>query len=235
MKKILIAVGNELERSSLRKTLKEWEGKIHIQEAANGTDAEKIISMTKPDIVLADLDMHNINGMSLEKKIKAKFKNDTPFFVMVYSIDKENPANSTYLNRNSYCLMKSYSKKELCCYIKELLNNDEDIEKKNKISHILTCYGITERLLGYEYLLRGIELVLEEVNLSEGLSKQIYYTLAQEFEKNYGSIERNIRYAIKKGHGESNASLPDELNILKEKHYTNFDFITTVAKYIRNS
>ena len=46
-----------------------------VGEAVNGLEALQMVEITKPDIVLMDVQMPEINGIQATKKIKAKFPN----------------------------------------------------------------------------------------------------------------------------------------------------------------
>ena len=75
-------------------------------------------------------------------------------------------------------------------------------------------------------------MALEEKNISSAMTKQLYYTLSREFDTSYGSIERNIRYAIQKGFDKASSNLPEKLNFLKERRHKNLEFIAAIASYI---
>lgn len=153
-----------------------------------------------------------------------------------------------FSNGISYYIIKPYNTEELVALIRELgnyvnqendsiiINTDNNTNNKKtklkKILELLNAYGISGRLKGYGYIVKAVEIALEEENISNAMTKQLYYTLSKEFDTSYGSIERNIRYAIQKGFDKASSNLPEELNSLKERRHKNFEFIAAIASYI---
>lgn len=232
MLKILIADDNMVEREMLRMLFEKEDYITVIDEAEDGINAEEKILTCRPDIVLVSLDIPKVDAIHLKEKIDDALKDKAPYFVIIYSGSVKKP-----LDLSSYYFMKPYNGDELLLIIsklsKENVSDENAEEQRERISEIVIAYGVTERLKGYDYILMAIETVLLENNLSAGISKQLYYTIARKFGKSYSSVERSIRYAIKKGFEAESASLPEELKILKEKRHKNFEFIVSVASYIR--
>lgn len=248
MIKVLIVDDNELSRDMLMESLQN-EADIDIAAtASDGMDAALRIEKLRPDIVLVDLVMPRLDGIGLVKKIKDEMENEAPSFIMISGVSDEIAIKRAFSNGISYYIIKPYNTEELVALIRELGNsvnqeNDSIIintdnktnNKKTKLKKIwglLNAYGISGRLKGYDYIVKAVEIALEEENISNAMTKQLYYTLSKEFDTSYGSIERNIRYAIQKGFDKASSNLPEELNSLKERRHKNFEFIAAIASYI---
>lgn len=248
MIKVLIVDDNELSRDMLMESLQN-EADIDIAAtASDGMDAALRIEKLRPDIVLVDLVMPRLDGIGLVKKIKDEMENEAPSFIMISGVSDEIAIKRAFSNGISYYIIKPYNTEELVALIRELGNsvnqeNDSIIintdnktnNKKTKLKKIwglLNAYGISGRLKGYDYIVKAVEIALEEENISNAMTKQLYYTLSKEFDTSYGSIERNIRYAIQKGFDKASSNLPEELNFLKERRHKNLEFIAAIASYI---
>lgn len=248
MIKVLIVDDNELSRDMLMESLQN-EADIDIAAtASDGMDAALRIEKLRPDIVLVDLVMPRLDGIGLVKKIKDEMENEAPSFIMISGVSDEIAIKRAFSNGISYYIIKPYNTEELVALIRELGNsvnqeNDSIIintdnktnNKKTKLKKIwglLNAYGISGRLKGYDYIVKAVEIALEEENISNAMTKQLYYTLSKEFDTSYGSIERNIRYAIQKGFDKESSNLPEELNFLKERRHKNLEFIAAIASYI---
>lgn len=245
MIKVLIVDDNELSRDMLRESLQN-EADIDIAAtASDGMDAALKIEELRPDIVLVDLVMPRLDGIGLVKKIKDEMENEAPSFIMISGVSDEIAIKRAFSNGISYYIIKPYNTEELVALIKELGNSvkqennsiiiNTDNNKKTKLKKIfelLNAYGMSSRLKGYGYIVKAVEMALEEKNISSAMTKQLYYTLSREFDTSYGSIERNIRYAIQKGFDKASSNLPEKLNFLKERRHKNLEFIAAIASYI---
>lgn len=248
MIKVLIVDDNELSRDMLRESLQDEEDIVIVDTASDGMDAALKIEELRPDIVLVDLVMPRLDGIGLVKKIKDEMDNESPSFIMISGVSDEIAIKRAFSNGISYYIIKPYNTEELVALIRELgnyvnqendsiiINTDNNTNNKKtklkKILELLNAYGISGRLKGYGYIVKAVEIALEEENISNAMTKQLYYTLSKEFDTSYGSIERNIRYAIQKGFDKASSNLPEELNSLKERRHKNFEFIAAIASYI---
>ena len=248
MIKVLIVDDNELSRDMLRESLQDEEDIVIVDTASDGMDAALKIEELRPDIVLVDLVMPRLDGIGLVKKIKDEMDNESPSFIMISGVSDEIAIKRAFSNGISYYIIKPYNTEELVALIRELgnyvnqendsiiINTDNNTNNKKtklkKILELLNAYGISGRLKGYGYIVKAVEIALEEENISNAMTKQLYYTLSKEFDTSYGSIERNIRYAIQKGLDKASSNLPEELNSLKERRHKNFEFIAAIASYI---
>lgn len=248
MIKVLIVDDNELSRDMLRESLQN-EADIDIAAtASDGMDAALKIEELRPDIVLVDLVMPRLDGIGLVKKIKDEMDNESPSFIMISGVSDEIAIKRAFSNGISYYIIKPYNTEELVALIRELgnyvnqendsiiINTDNNTNNKKtklkKIFELLNAYGMSSRLKGYDYIVKAVEMALEEKNISSAMTKQLYYTLSREFDTSYGSIERNIRYAIQKGFDKASSNLPEKLNFLKERRHKNLEFIAAIASYI---
>ena len=64
------------------------------------------------------------------------------------------------------------------------------------VSAMLSDVGCKPTLLGFNYLARAIELVLEDSSRLSGIVKKVYATVAEEFSSTSSRVERNCRTAI---------------------------------------
>ena len=99
------------------------------------------------------------------------------------------------------------------------------------ISTVLFQLGIKASLKGYKYLRSAIKITIEDPSAVERITKMIYPTVAREYGSTSTRVERSMRSAIEK---------VDPENIWSKKvlvhswdHFTNAQFIATVAEYIR--
>ena len=71
MLRILIADDHEVARSGIRSLLESHAGWEVCAEAKDGRDAVELAASTKPDVVLLDIGMPNLNGLEAARQISA--------------------------------------------------------------------------------------------------------------------------------------------------------------------
>lgn len=94
IKRVLIVDDSSTARSIIRRTL-EISGmeELEIGEASNGVEALEILKASKYDLVFTDLNMPDMNGEQLLKRIKSSPKlNDIPV-VVISSMTNESKEN----------------------------------------------------------------------------------------------------------------------------------------------
>lgn len=96
--------------------------------------------------------------------------------------------------------------------------------------------GVPVSLLGYTYIRRAIELVVDKQSLVHQITKILYPAIAKEFDTKATRVERAIRHAIEVSCERGNTELLQELfrysySPSKGKP-TNGEFIATIAEYI---
>ncbi|RJQ49236.1 MAG: DNA-binding response regulator [Desulfobacteraceae bacterium] len=87
-RKIVIAEDNTLLRESLRMVIEKEKGLTIVGEAADGFEAIRITEKHQPDLVLIDLTMPKMNGISAVKEIKRRCPK-TRVLVMTIHDDEE--------------------------------------------------------------------------------------------------------------------------------------------------
>lgn len=114
--KLLIAEDHNLVRYGLINTLKEFEWITIASEAETGAELIDNYFLTKPDIVLTDIKMPNIDGLSAAKKILDKDANAKILFLSMFN--SEQYAYEVYRLGGKGLLPKNIDKEELVKAIK---------------------------------------------------------------------------------------------------------------------
>ena len=108
---IAIADDNRQTLNLLGEILEKEEGIHVVGKADNGEDAYNMIVRTNPDIVLMDVIMPRLDGISVMEKVKnnPEFK-ENPAFIMVTAASSENLTQDAFNLGASYYIMKPFSK-----------------------------------------------------------------------------------------------------------------------------
>ena len=128
--KVLI-VEDEIDLANLIKSsIKELFFKVVI--AKDGLEAIKKFDSFKPDIIISDIMMPNLNGLEISKKIKEKYS-ETPIVILSAHSHKEILLEAINLGISKY-FIKPFDIEEFIEYLKELskkINKNKSIKLKD--------------------------------------------------------------------------------------------------------
>ena len=120
VKKIVIAEDQTLVRQGLRSLLESEKRFNVVAEAGDGIEAIRCVEKYKPDLVLLDLAMPKMSGLSALKDIKNRYP-ETKILVLTFHSSEEYILEAFESGANGYCLKKD-SHAELLAAIKNILS-----------------------------------------------------------------------------------------------------------------
>ncbi len=113
----------------------------------------------------------------------------------------------------------------------------DDVSLEKEITSLMHEIGIPANIKGYAYVRRGIEMVCENPNLINAVTKELYPRVAKEFATTPSRAERAIRHAIEVAWDRGNVEVLGKyfgytISGLKGKP-TNSEFIAMIADSLR--
>lgn len=208
----------------------------------DGDEGIRKISELKPDLILVGMFLKGTDGcgviraakkLALEAKIIAMgIPNDA-------IIERAMSEGATYYLVKPFSIQTAFerieeSMKEKSREIKNLsVAKRKSITVEEKISEIFIAIGIPPHIKGYTYLREGIKMTMEKPNLINGVTKELYPSIAKKYTTTSSKVERAIRHAIEvawnRGRIEAiNAVFGTRLYLGTERP-TNSEFIALVA------
>ena len=101
--KILLAEDHKLMRIGLKSIFHEYDDLEVIGEADNGIDAIKLAKELKPDVILMDIGLPNLDGIKATQKIK-DFDKNTKVIILTSHSDENEVNNAIDAGVNAYAL-----------------------------------------------------------------------------------------------------------------------------------
>lgn len=228
-----------------------------VGKASNGQEAYEIIKRTSPDVVVLDLIMPKVDGLSLMEMIK----NDgsiikAPFFIVTSAISNEKVIEDSFSYGAGYYLLKPFESDMVIERIKTCKNYNKKIPEAKKIicanedkkqfmdrnieadvTAIIHDVGVPAHIKGYQYLRYAIILSVNDSEMLNSITKILYPTIAKKFQTTASRVERAIRHAIEVAWNRGKMDTIDELfgyTIDAEKGKpTNSEFIALISDKIR--
>lgn len=237
---VVIVDDNPMILNTLDEVISSEAGLSVIGRADNGKDAIDMIKDTQPDVVLLDLVMPQMDGITVVENIKKKtsmLKN--PAFIILSAVGGEQMTEEAFQAGANYFLMKPFDKDILVNKIRRIgkrpvrpvpgkvleaplkaatpeeaaMNREEYMKEhlETDITKMLHELGIPAHIKGYQYLRDAISMVVRDREMMEAVTKILYPEIAK---KNYTSssrVERAIRHAIEVARGRGSLEVIDEL------------------------
>jgi len=254
---IAIADDNERMLSLLDDLLSQEEGFQVVGKANNGEDAYEVIKEKQPDVVLLDIIMPKLDGLSVMEKVNgdAKIKKQ-PSFIILTAIGQENIAESAFRLGANYYIMKPFDNKMLINRIRQISNTKKSVRTEvrridpyeksraymefnleNDVTNIIHDIGVPAHIKGYQYLRDAIIMTVEDMEMLNSITKVLYPTIAKKHQTTPSRVERAIRHAIEVAWSRGKIDTIDELfgytiHTGKGKP-TNSEFVALIADKIR--
>lgn len=201
--KILICDGNSEYSPNFCKTL-ELSGFVCRTCTADGNVAAAAISEFEPDIVLCDAIMPGNDASGLIEKVNASVSKK-PFFIVASQHRNAFIEHEILSFRNAYFLLKPFDADMLIRVIGRVsaaaaadfsVPDDSTARLEMIVTDIIHQIGIPAHIKGYHYLREAILLSINDEEMLESITKQLYPTVAKRFDTTASRVERAIRHAI---------------------------------------
>ena len=256
MVKIAIADDNEKMLNIMGKVLAEQNDFEVVGMATNGLEIINIIKDKQPDIVLLDIIMPQIDGLTVMEKVKTdKDVTKEPTFIVISAVGRESVTEDAFNMGATYYIMKPFDNQMLINRIRYVKSNKKLLDNKRAalvtdnseavsdrsleadITEIIHDIGIPAHIKGYQYLRDSIMLSVKDNDVINSITKILYPTIAKKYQTTSSRVERAIRHVIEVAWNRGNT---DTLNGLfgytisngKGKP-TNSEFIALIADKIR--
>ena len=208
-----------------------------------------------PDLVILNPVMPNVDGIGIIEKIRLETQYDKIHFILVASTYQikvlnvlQNRKNVRFLpwendeNTLEKCIMetpKSNAGINKVIQVEDIVikqgNREKDLNML--VTQMIHEIGVPAHIKGYLYLRTAIIMAVENMDVLNAVTKQLYPDIAKEYGTTDTRVERAIRHAIEVAWERGNIDIIHELfgyTIQADKGKpTNSEFIALVADRIR--
>ena len=167
---ILVDDEEEVRKSIIRKI--DWQsvGFTVVGDAENGEDALEKIENLEPDVVLTDIRMPYMDGLTLAEKIRQKYPSMKIVIFSGYD-DFEYAKRAIKLNVTEY-ILKPVNVEELTAILKKIQASlDEEIEQKRDVSLLRENYKRSLPILREQFLKDLVSRQMDEMTVAERLEQ----------------------------------------------------------------
>ncbi len=163
---------------------------------------DKILQI-KPNIVIMDLFMPNLDAISIISSVKST-ANFLPFFIVIASYSTPMLEREVINAGANMFILSPFNKIEIGEKIMKSFNSKSNVPQADanspslrvQVTNILHQIGVPAHIKGYHYLRDSIIMAIREPDIINAVTKQLYPSVAKEYNTTSSRVERAIRHAI---------------------------------------
>ncbi len=254
--KVVIADDNVEFAEIVKNFLNQKEDIEVIDIAKDGEEAVKILKEKEPDVALLDVIMPQLDGIGVLEKLNAMPKKLKTNFIMLSAIGQDIITQKTVMLGAQYYMLKPFDLELLAKRLREIKHGMIEAPKyvgiplkkstyitegkdtlETSITNIIHEVGVPAHIKGYQYIREAITLAVNDMDVINSITKQLYPTLAKKFKTTPSRVERAIRHAIEvawtRGSMDTNNEMFGNTISATKGKPTNSEFIAMIADKLR--
>ncbi len=202
---ILLADGNEDFARQLRTAISGSEGYEVIGIAADGQQAVQMLAEQKPDVLILDLMLAKLDGMSVLKSVNAMPRR--PVTMVISAMLSDFAAAQSVALGAQYLMPKPCSFQAVIERLGEIRDarsrpaavpavRTPEVNMEAMVTNVIHEIGVPAHIKGYQYLREAIMIAVEDMDVINAITKVLYPQVAKTFQTTPSRVERAIRHAI---------------------------------------
>ena len=261
--RVLIADDNIEFAMTLHGYLEKEEEMEVVGMAKDGNEAYTMIIEKQPDVVLLDVIMPHLDGLGVLEKLETTQLDKMPLCIMLSAVGQDKITQKAINLGAEYYIVKPFDISLLIKRIKdfkyyqpgsvkgnfasrEIKQQYIEIAPESKkdesnlealVTNVIHEVGVPAHIKGYQYLREAIMMVVNDIDIINQITKQLYPEIAEKYKTTPSRVERAIRHAIEVAWGRGQADVVENIfgytvSAAKGKP-TNSEFIAMIADKLR--
>ena len=205
--KILIADAGEDFRRLLRDVLENEADFVVVGATGSGTEAAEMAADLRPDVVLTDVVLSDMDGLGLIEALNSKPEGERPVILVLSGVTGDRVVTAAMDAGAAYYMSKPVSAEALVARIRKFAGRwaEEPLRQgpaetenglESRVTEIIHEIGIPAHIKGYQYIRTAIILAVENMEVINAVTKVLYPEVARRFDTTPSRVERAIRHAI---------------------------------------
>ncbi len=247
--KVIIADDTTELGQSCANALKSYGMEVSLCEK-DGRKVLEAIRLHKPDVIVADVFMPNLDILGVLAEINGFDIKDRPMVMTMSSFDNQRLEREALNAGASYYFLKPFDMDTMAkriiqlsgwknekspMLIKDNVVTDTGLELM--ITEIIHQIGVPAHIKGYHYLREAIILAVKDAEIINSVTKLLYPTVAKKYNTTSSRVERAIRHAIEVAWDRGDVDVLDSyfgFTIQNERGKpTNSEFIAMISDKLR--
>ena len=207
--KVLLVDDNTELRHSLRITLAAQEGIAVVGECSNGQEALDFLSRAQADVVLLDIIMPQMDGYTFMEELSRRGGDQQPQVIVLSALGRDDFIMRAVELGARYYMIKPVENSVLISRIRDVCGRGVAVAESVRISAVnrtptideklaglFLTIGIPAHIKGYQYLREAVKMVIENPDVINRITKELYPGIGRRFATTASKVERAIRHAI---------------------------------------
>ena len=244
--KVLIADDSTVVLEVLSSYLQDKEDIEVVGTAEDGLQVMDILRSKPVDVLLLDMVMPRLDGFGVLAQIQKENLPHRPHIIAVTALMRDDFIQRAINLGSDYYILKPF---ELSAVYQRIVERNQPVEVQadapvrapqpancsldERIANIFLSMGIPAHIKGYHFLREAIKLVVNDREKINAITKDLYPTVALNFNTTSSKVERAIRHAIDvawtRGQMENINMLFGSKLYVKHEKPTNGEFIALIA------
>lgn len=226
--------------------------------AKDGLEACDIITSKLPDVSILDIIMPHLDGLGVLEKLNSCQLPKRPMFIMLSAVGQDKITQKAMSLGAEYYVVKPFDMDVLVSRIRQFKDTHQEQMIKDyvpeqsstrplfssrprdletEVTSIIHEVGVPAHIKGYQYLREAIMMVVNDIDVINSITKQLYPSIAKTYSTTPSRVERAIRHAIEVAWNRGKMEAIDSIfgytvNYGKGKP-TNSEFIAMIADKLR--
>lgn len=210
-KRILIADSSPEFRIGLKSFLAK-KGYQVVGDCSDGYEALRLIEEMRPDAIILDILLPRLDGIEVMNEAKNRLSSYSPVFIVVTGVSNPKMLTEATDAGAYYCIIKPCEYISLSNRIESALKEKDnpkdsclsagnadgalDTDLETQVTKIIHQIGVPAHIKGYQYLRSAIIMTMNNTELINSITKQLYPGVAKQYGTTSSRVERAIRHAI---------------------------------------
>ena len=221
-----------------------------VGHAKDGMEAMEMVKALSPDMLLLDIVMPRQDGFSVLEELSKLETGKRPRVIVVTGLTRDDFIARAMRLGADYYMIKPFDLQMLYTRILEIARTDEPnaylaedeaaAQERHtddeRVTNIFLSIGIPAHIKGYQYLREAVKMVIENHEMINRITKELYPGIARRFSTTPSKVERAMRHAIEVAWNRGRLDSVNRMYGYKvfsaEDKPTNGEFIALVADKI---
>jgi two-component system response regulator (stage 0 sporulation protein A) len=251
--RILFADSNAPQSMQCMNHLKAKQDIEIVSVAGDGLAAWKELERRQVDVLVMDLVLPKLDGFGILERLAASRDQNKPDIMVLTALSQESVIRRACEMGAKYYMIKPFDAETLYQRILDLQNTQvtlrptvlaetgqqrgRSMSRDEKITGVFLTIGIPAHIKGYHYLREAVKTVMDDGDIINRITKELYPTVAKRFSATPSKVERAIRHAIEvawaRGRIENINSIFGYNIYNKNDKPTNGEFIALIADKLK--
>jgi len=245
--KLMLADDNLTLRDSLSAYFSSQPDITLTRPAANGVEVLELTESERPDVLLLDIIMPRLDGLGVLRELMQR--PIRPRVIMLTALRSDEVIARAMELGASYFIIKPAEPREIHQHILTVAGAADPLRISSpetpasayarwstdeRIANLFLSIGIPAHIKGYQYLREAVRMVIEDGDIINRITKELYPGIAKRYGTSSSKVERAMRHAIEVAWNRGRLDVTNQLlgvTLFNERDKpTNGEFISLIAE-----